>query len=150
MSPKFKFRFASVLRHREILEKQEAKEFAIFLRKCDTERQALKKLENKYDATQSELGEKKVAGADMKEIKMYYTFLTSLKNDMVAQQKNVAKAEEELEEQRQKLIKSQMDKKVIEKLKKNDYLSFVEEDRKEDIRVIDEINTGKAARKEKQ
>jgi len=147
MSPKFKFKFDTVLRHRDILEKQESKKFAALHRALDKEVEQLNKLNTKYKDTQKELAEKKAKGIDISELKSYYTFMNSLSVDIKTQQFKVKCAESKMEDQRIKLIETQKDKKVIDKLKENKLTEFIEEERITDIKTIDDINSVSSARK---
>jgi flagellar FliJ protein len=149
MSPKFKFKLEPVLKYRNILEKKEAKEFAKLHKKYDEECGKLDLINTNYKNTQKELEVKKRAGIDIKELKTYYTYLNSLNLDIKAQQLKVKEAEAKKEEQRKKLVNAQKDKKVIDKLKDNKYNEFKEEERKDEIKTIDDINSITTARTRK-
>ncbi len=146
MSPEFIFRFDSILRQRKILEDNEAKEFARLSNIYNAECDKLTKLVNKFGDTQKELSEKKRNNIDIKELKRYYTYLDALKTDMGSQRLRIKGAETKMEAQRKKLVIAQKNKKMIDKLKENDFNLFKEEERKNEIKTVDDINTIKVAR----
>ena len=84
MSPRFKFKFASVLRQREIIEQNESKEFAKLHRLYSAEYEKHQQLKDKYSSTEKELDEKKSDGIDLNDIKIYNTYLDALKIDIGA------------------------------------------------------------------
>lgn len=146
MSPKFKFRFDPVLKQREIIEQTEAKIFAELHKIYDDECKRLEEMTRKFQTTQGELTSKEKIGINIKEIKIYYAYLNSLKIDMKTQKLRIMDAEQKMEAQRKKLAEAQKNKKVIDKLKENKYNEFIEEERKSEIKTIDDVNSVKAAR----
>jgi len=149
MSPKFKFKFDTVLKHRKLLEDKEAKEFYKRHSKLDKETATLNDLLNRYKDSQTELARKKEQGIDIAELKIYYTYMNALKLDIRAQRIKVKQADAKKEEQRKELVKAQKNKKVIDKLKENKINEFKEEERTQDLKTLDDINSGIEARKRK-
>jgi flagellar FliJ protein len=149
MSPKFKFRLDSVLKHRKIIEKKESKLFAELHKKYKKEYSRLDRLLTQFKKTQNELSVKKRKGIDITELKTYHTYINSLNGDIKSQKFKVKEAEAKMEKQRKKLIAAQKNMKVIDKLRENEINNFKEEERKNDIKAIDDINVITTARNSK-
>ena len=149
MSPKFKFRLGSILKQRKIIEKKESKLFAKMHEKYQKECDHLDILLANLKKNQNELSVKKKKGIDITELKTYHTYINSLSADIKTRRLKVKEAKDQMEKQRKKLIAAQKDKKVIDKLKENEYNNFIEEERKNDLKTIDEINIMATARKSK-
>ncbi len=147
MSPKFNFKIESVLKQRKILEEREAKAFHALHQKLDRETEKLNSLKNKYKETQEKLTKKESEGIDITELKTFYTYLDSLKDDIKVQDLKVMEARGNLEKQRKILVKAQKDKKVIDKLKENKLDEHKELERIEEIKAIDDIVSVSEARK---
>jgi flagellar FliJ protein len=147
MSPKFKFKYDTVLKHRKILENKEAKKFAELHKNHGDECSKLSSMQDKYKCTQNALKAKKEEGISIDELKAYYTYMNSLNIDINTQDLKVKDAKAKKEIQRKNLVAAQKKKKVIDKLKENKLIEHREGERRSEIKVTDDINTTTTARK---
>ena len=137
----FRFRFESVLRYRKIIEENKNRDFGIALSHLKHEETNLEGIKNSI-SYHEELIEKSASGmisAHDLENKLNYAHLLDDKRE--SQEKQVKKAEDEVELKRTELANAAKKKKIFERLKEHDHEDYNDELRKEEQALIDELTS---------
>ena len=86
-------------------------------------------------------------GIDPLDIKQHNQYIEKLKQMIKAQEEVIVRAEALVEEKRAELVEAMRDKKAMETLKENDFEEFLEEEKKAEQKVVDEIVSYRGSRK---
>ncbi|MDD3151193.1 MAG: flagellar export protein FliJ [Candidatus Gastranaerophilales bacterium] len=146
----FKFRMQSVLEAREKIQENKELELAKILNILKEQQNYLKSLENSRQNTVMSLEKilDKGSKINFMHIKNHQDYIEKLKGDILNQQQTIANTQIEVNAKKQDLIEAMKDKTIIEKLKEKDYKAFLKEQERLDFIQIDEIATGKYAKKQ--
>ncbi|MFH1617342.1 MAG: flagellar FliJ family protein [Candidatus Margulisiibacteriota bacterium] len=140
---KFKYDLDAVLKVREIREKKEQEKFAEKSREYRKEKEQEGKIKRKKKGEED--GLRTVYGKgpikDFAEVLRRHAHLGIVKEDLDKQVEKVIEASRRLEEQREHLISSMKDKKIIEKDKENKLEDYKKIMQKIEIAFLDEIAT---------
>lgn len=140
---KFGFRLEAVLKLRTQFEDSAKNSLAHSLKELDKQQICLENLENANDDSVKSLTAEVDKGIPVYRIKAYSSYLSFLRGEIVDQQENVSIAEQNVDINREKLVKAMQERKIIEKLKEKKYEEFLKEQNKAEQLLIDELNSYK-------
>jgi flagellar FliJ protein len=141
---KFKYSLETVLKVRGIREKKEQEKFAEKKRAYLTEKEREELLKDKKRGEEQEIRETfKKPGpiSDFEKVMRRHAHLGVLKGEIEKQVEKVIEASRILEDQREKLLKSMKDKKIIEKNKEHKFDEYTKVMQDLEMKFLDEIAT---------
>ncbi len=148
----FKYGLDSVLKVKEIREKKEQEKFALKQKEYYEEKMKEQKLEDLKKSQSDEF--KKMVGkgkiSDFSKVLSRRQHLNVLKEELDNQIEVVIDASQKLEKQREKLLESMKDRKIIEKDKEHKLDQYKEAMKQLDIKFLDEIATLRFKRDKKE
>ena len=131
------FRLQKVLEVRELKEKKQQKELALVKRKLTSEEKELQRIqEKKNDFTQTMIN---IGKPSVSQMLSWYDYFITLSEHVDSQRSVIENSRNEVEQERQKLIQTTTDKKVLENLKEKFIHQINEEQNKNEQILIDEI-----------
>ena len=136
---KFVFRLGSVLGIKEKVEDLKKNEFGKAMMELAQARRAKAEMEQERDHNINEFRNSVSAGINPLEIHRYNLYIEKLKQMIIRQDRLIAKAEAYAEQKRAELVEAMRDRKTLETLKENDYEEFLNEEKKAEQKVVDEI-----------
>ncbi len=136
---KFKFRLQKVADTKARQEKQKSVELANLFMELETEKQALQNLNFELESVQQEVFGKTVTGAPAKEILEYQRYIEKLQQDIRAQQQRILNLEEKVEQVQAELLKINKEKKILDRLREKRYLKYLQEQSREEQKLLDEM-----------
>jgi len=139
--PQFKFRLDNVLEFRKQVEDQYKRELASLKLLLLKEEKFLRDLEQKKAAMQETLKAQQCDTLNMDEILNYYNYLSVCRQKIVDQIAVINQCIELIETKRNELVNASKEKKIIEKLKDNQYQEFKQLLDRIETKMIDEIAT---------
>lgn len=143
---KFKYKFESVKKVKENLEKKAQKEVAIVDLEIEKLKQSYIDVEREGAEGLRKNGSKNVSVA---ELKFESNYKKVIQNRLVDIQKNITKMEKLREKKIAELIQKSKEHKIFDALKENHYEKFMQEQNKSEMLFIDEIATQKFNRVKK-
>ena len=136
---KFEYKFQVLLDLKKQLEEQAKNEFGKAIARLDREKQELRRIEDAIRMSIDEFrvisGGRFTAGT----IKRYNAFIKRMKENAAAQKLIIKKAEEEVEQARQLLVKAIQEREKFEKLEEKEYEKYFEEEKRLDNMIVDEL-----------
>lgn len=140
---KFKYGLETVLKVREIKEKKEQEKFAHKKKKFLKEKEKEKEIRTEKTGEEDVIREtyKKGPISDFEKVLRRHAHLGILKKDLDKQIERVIKSSKALEKQRENLIESMKDKKIIEKDKEKKLKGYKKLMQSLEIKFLDEIAT---------
>jgi len=141
---KFKYGLETVLKVRGIREKKEQEKFAEKKRAYLTEKEREELLKDKKRGEEQEIRETfKKPGpiSDFEKVMRRHAHLGVLKGEIEKQVEKVIEASRILEDQRENLLKSMKDKKIIEKNKEHKFEEYTKAMQDMEMKFLDEIAT---------
>ena len=138
---KFQYRMQSILNIKLKMEEQAKMQFAQAQAKVNEEEaklQSLKDRKTAYEATLKELLQKKL---DLLKIDEMQNAVIRMEEYIVAQQREVEKANRALEKERQKLTEVMIERKSHEKLKENAFEQFLQDLNSAEGKEVDELTS---------
>jgi len=143
-SKSFKYNLLSVLKVRQIHEKQEQEKFQVAERKFDEEKKKEDKIKDfqkqKYHELRELFGSGEVI-SDFHEVLMRKSHLDIVKEQVQEQERLRQEAERLKDEQRQRLIKAAIDKKIMEKDQEKKKIAWKGVMEKEETKFFDDISS---------
>ena len=136
---RFKFRFGSVLRYREILEENKKRDFGVSLSHLDHEEKNLDRIEDTITDHEQLMEKSGKGNISARDLQNKSNFARHLDGKKEFQEKQVEKAEEELESKRTELVEATKEKKMFERLKERDHEAYDEELKKEERKLNDDF-----------
>lgn len=140
---KFGFRLESVLKLRTQLEANAKNNLARATREFENQKDYLEGLKNINDVSMNSLNAEVDEGIPVYRIKDYISYLSLMKNRIADQKEKVNIAEHNVDINREGLIKSMQERKIIDKLKERKYQEYIIEQNKAEQLLIDELNSFK-------
>ena len=138
---RFRFRFRSVLRYREIIEDNKKRDFGVALNHFTHEEANLNSIDN-FIAGHEKLVERNGQGRiSARDLQNKYDYARHLDRKKESQEKVVESAAEELESRRKKLVEATKEKKIFERLKERDREAHNEAQRKEEQALSDDLTS---------
>jgi len=139
---KFKYGLEAVLKVRGIKEKKEQEKFAEKKRAYLTEKEKEEALKEKKMGEEQEIREAfKSKVSDFEKVLRRHSHLGVLKGEIENQVEKVIDASRQLEDQREKLLTSMKDKKIIEKDKEKKFGQYTKAMQDLEMKFLDEIAT---------
>ena len=136
---KFKFRLQKVADTKARQEKQKSVELARLFLELENQKQELRNLNFELENVQQEVFGKTVSGAPAKEILEYQRYIEKLQQDIHEQQQRVLDLEEKIEQVQAALLKINKEKKILERLREKRYLKYLQEQSREEQKLLDEM-----------
>jgi len=140
----FKFRLEKVLEMRLRKEQEKEKELADLKMLQAREEVFLEQLKEEGKKTKesiSEIQDKTESSLDLKELISYYEYLENIGERISVQIEQIKLVIESIEKKRGELIEASKERKVIEKLKDNQFKKFKQELEQTERKFLDEIGT---------
>ncbi len=140
---KFGFRLESVLKLRTQLEDNAKNNLAQAARELEHQKNRLLVLEETREASMRALTSAVDGGVPVYQVRNFNSFFGHMKNKIVRQKDNVNNAQNDVDINREALVKAMQDRKIIEKLKEKKHEEFLKEQNREEQLLIDELNSYK-------
>lgn len=138
---KFVYRMQNILNLKYKLEEQAKADFAAARRRLDSEQGKLENLYRRMTAYEEEGRELREDSLNVREILDNRNAISQMKDYIELQKLEVRKAEELLEEERQKLQEVMQERKVQEKLREKAFEAFVREENARESKEVDELTS---------
>ena len=140
----------AVLKVRGIKEKKEQEKFAFRQREYIEEKRKEEEIRDRKKGEEHQIRQtfKKGPVSDFEKVLRRHAHLGILKEGLDKQIEEVIKSSQKLEDQREKLITSMKDKKIIEKNKENRFKDYQKELQALEIKFLDEIATERYKRED--
>ena len=138
---RFRFRFRSVLRYREIIEDNKKRDFGVALNHFTHEEANLNSIDNSitgHEKLVERSGQGRISARDLQN---KYDYARHLDRKKESQEKVVESAAEELESRRKNLVEATKGKKIFERLKEHDREAHNEAQRKEEQALSDDLTS---------
>ncbi len=142
---KYSFRLQTLVRVRQIFEDEAERLFRIAVQQLTIAVEKLDDLRAELVKLNKDLATLRKRGIDVAIQLLYDRYIARLREKTVEQVEIVAAAEVELEERREELLARVKDRKTIEELRLRDYDRYLQELRRYEQSVIDEIATLRGA-----
>lgn len=135
----FKYKFQNLLNYKKTLENFKKSEYGKALHIYHREEENLEEIKSKKD----EIVNTKTNGESVNvgTLRMYNDYLNKICQDIDHQKIVVEKCKKTMEETQEKLVEAMKEKKMFEKLREKEYGEFMEEEKRQEAKVIDEIVT---------
>jgi len=138
---KFKFKLEKVTGIKAKQLKQKTLELAKLLQQLETEKKTLKNLKMDLDSVQQEIFKRTMAGCSANELLEHHRYAEKLAQDITQQKRKIESIEEAIEKMQVLLLKLNKEKKILEKLREKRYLQYLQEQNREEQKVLDEMST---------
>ncbi len=145
---KYNYKLQSLLTIKEKLEEQKKNEFAKQNNILQEELNKLKSMYEDIDSVVQQQKENQTKSIKPYDLKLYIQYIEKLKQDIKKQEVVIKKQKEITEQARFDLLEQTKAKKSLEKLKEKDFEAFLEEEKKQEQKMIDEIVSYKYNAKE--
>lgn len=143
---KFKFKFSSVKKVKEALEKKAQKELALIDLHIDQHEQLKLKLLDEINSIRRSVYNKKISAADLSFNSQYKS---SLQNKIKENDKEIKTLEKQKSEKVEEVIQKTIEKKMLIKLEQNHFEEFTTVENKNELKDFDELAVQKFARTNK-
>ncbi|MHB8064587.1 MAG: flagellar export protein FliJ [Ruminiclostridium sp.] len=140
---KFGFRLDSVLKLKSQLEDNAKNCLARATRELESQKNSLEGLKNINDGSMNSLNIEVEEGTPVYRLRIYNSYLSFMKKKITEQKENVNIAEQDVDINRESLIKAMQERKILEKLKEKKYQEYQKEQSKAEQLLIDELNSFK-------
>jgi flagellar FliJ protein len=137
---KFNFSLEKVSNTKAIRLKNKSQELAKLLSSLENEELRLKDLNTELTGLHDEVLRRTIDGCSAKELRDYHRYLDKLTLEMQAQKKNIESIQEKIEELQASLMELSKEKKVLEKLREKRYLKHLQEQAREEQKILDEMS----------
>lgn len=138
---KFIYRMQSILSVKEKLETQAKNEFAQAKIRLDEEIAKLEALKERKSAYEEEGRQMRKAAIDVQKLNENQYAVDRMDEYIAAQQKNVGKAERELEKARVKMVEAMQESQIHQKLKEKAFEEFKRDLSAQEAKEIDELTS---------
>ena len=142
-SKRFQYNLKTVLKVREIYERIEKEKFAEAQRKYLEELEEEKRMKAYEMQQQRTLKQNLTGSIDFASVLHRQQFLKKYKGDVIEQENKTKEADQRKEEQRERLVKSMKDRKILDKDKEHKRQAWVKLMNREETKFLDEIATAK-------
>jgi len=143
---RFNFKLSSLLDFREYLEQLARKETALAYKDVKESGRAIKELKQRYKKTTRALDKKVFNGINSVQLQLFTRYLAAVDHGIVEEKLREKEFKRKLDERIARLTEKSIDKKVLEQLKGKKEMEYMEEFRKSEQEIIDEIVSLKKAR----
>lgn len=138
---RFRYGMQSILNIKLKMETQAKQEFSTARAELDAEEKRLQGLFDRKDGYERRAAELLEGALKLREIEENRRAVLCMEDYIAAQQIRVEKAEELLEQARQKLAEIMMERKTHEKLKEKAFEQFLMDEKKQESKEIDELTS---------
>lgn len=142
----FRFRLDFLLRYRRQLEETEMYELANKVRAANQIQTDLAAVRTRANELADSVRQRTSVKVTAPVLALYSNYLHELRKRDLAGQSNLAKAEKEVDRQRETLTETSIKRKSIERLEELERRAFSETDLKREQKVFDELTSLKSAR----
>ncbi|MCF7802841.1 MAG: flagellar export protein FliJ [Candidatus Marinimicrobia bacterium] len=146
---KHQFRLQKVLKAKEIKKKVEQRKLAERQQDLETEELELKELKQTEQEFLSKLRQKRLKPTRGHEIRNDSAYQRQVQKYVEQQDKKVASAQQEVEEQRETLIDATQETEMLDKLKEQDYQKYLQRVNKHEQKRVDELSQFEPFRKDR-
>lgn len=140
---KFGFRLESVLKLKTQIEDNAKNNLARATRELENQKYRLVELEEIKEVSMNKLTSEVDSGIPVYQIRNFNSFFGLMKNKITKQKVNVNNAQNDVDINREALVKAMQEKKILEKLKEKKYEEYLKEQNKAEQQLIDELNSYK-------
>ena len=138
----FKFKLQPVLRHRETIERERQRDYALALAKVKDLQDQLSTLNQLLKDTNADVRDNRLTGRiDINFITAHRRYLLGVQRKAMTLIAEIAKAQQEAETARQNLAEAAKQKKVLEKLREKQEQRWKEESARKEATQLDEVST---------
>ena len=137
---RFRFRFNSVLRYRELIEGEKKRLLGVATGHLHTEDEELARIDDTITDHESVREKDSVGSVSARDLQSGFNYTRSLDGKRIRQVDRVAKAENVVEKKRLDLVEATKQKKIFEKLKDREREVHEYELRKEEQSLIDDLS----------
>ena len=142
----FRFRLDFLLRYRRQLEETEMYELANKVRAANQIQTDLAEVRTRAKELTDSVRQRTSVKVTAPVLALYSNYLHELRKRNLAGQSNLARAEKEVDRQRETLTEAAIKRKSIERLEELEGRAFIETDLKREQKVFDELTSLKSAR----
>ncbi|MEE9436943.1 MAG: flagellar export protein FliJ [Candidatus Adiutricales bacterium] len=142
----FRFRLDFLLRYRRQLEETEMYELANKVRAANQIQTDLAEVRTRAKELADSVRQRTSVKVTAPVLALYSNYLHELRKRNLAGQSNLARAEKEVDRQRETLTEAAIKRKSIERLEELERRAFIETDLKREQKVFDELTSLKSAR----
>lgn len=142
----FRFRLDFLLRYRRQLEETEMYELANKVRAANQIQTDLAEVRTRAKELADSVRQRTSVKVTAPVLALYSNYLHELRKRNLAGQNNLARAEKEVDRQRETLTEAAIKRKSIERLEELEGRAFIEADLKREQKVFDELTSLKSAR----
>jgi flagellar protein FliJ len=139
--PDFKFKLNAVLEYRKKIEDIKKKELAELKELLRREEVLLRELDKKRNDILEQLKTRQKGVINLEDIINYSNYLNDCREKILQQIVLIKQLIDNVEAKREDLVSASKDKKIIEKLKENQYKEFKETMDKIETKLLDELGT---------
>ncbi len=136
---KFNFRLQGFLNIKEKMEEQKKNEYGKAQKKLEEEKMKKEELELKHQNLIETLRQKIMLGIRPTELQQYNNYIAYTIEEIERQEENIKKAEIVVKQKREEVIQAMKERKMLETLKSKKYEQYLDEEKKAEQRVVDEI-----------
>ncbi len=140
---KFGFRLESVLKLKTQMEDNAKNNLTRATRELVNQKNRLEELEETKEESMNKLTSEIDSGIPVYQIRNFNSFFGLMKNKITKQKVNVNNAQNDVDINREALVKAMQEKKILEKLKEKKYEEYLKEQNKAEQQLIDELNSYK-------
>lgn len=133
---KYKFKFESIMKVKEMLEKKIQEEISRINKEIDDLRFDMKHLINENKRVSLQMTEKSIKVADFQSVKMYSAHLLQ---QIEILERKIETCLKRREEKQKELIERKKEIKAFEIIKESDYQNFLVEERKTELKALNEV-----------
>lgn len=136
----YKFKLQKILEYKETVEGLKKSEYSVAIQKLNEEEEIL----SEYISRKSQIikdREGKDGRISVGSLKLYNDYIVEITGMIEKQELVIDRAERLVEVAQQNLLEAMQEKKGFEKLKERDYEEFIEEEKREEAKMIDQIVT---------
>lgn len=134
--PKFDFRFASILNAKEIFEKKIKEDISLINREISNLKSQLQIVIEEKIKTEREMTERSLKVSEFQSAKMYDSLL---EKQIHLIEKKIEQQQAKKEEKQIELIEKKKEVRVFEILKENQFESFMIDERRQELKDLNEI-----------
>jgi flagellar protein FliJ len=133
---KYKFRFQSILSVKEMLEKKIQEEISVINQEMEQLKKQLLMVNEEKNRVDKKMSEGTSKVSDYQSMKMYESHL---EHQIELTEKEIESCLKRREQKQKELIEKKKEIKAFETLKENDYQNYLIEERKSELKVLNEV-----------
>ena len=137
---KFNFRLQGFLNIKEKMEEQKKNEYGKAQKKLEEEKQKKIELELRHQHLLEELRKKmQFSGIRPNELQQYNNYIAYTLEEIELQQQAIEREEIVVNQKREEVIQAMKERKMLETVKEKKYEQYLDEEKKAEQRIVDEI-----------